>query len=66
LACDAVIATHLAVPPPPASSRAIQAAREVQEEAKADMERRWGVVYLNILQVRGRRARRVVWIGGST
>jgi len=51
MACDAVVATHLAVPPPPASGRAIQAAREVQDEARADMERRWGVVYLNILQV---------------
>lgn len=51
-ACDAVVATHLAAPPPPAAPRAIAAAQEVQAEATADMARRWGVVYLNILQAR--------------
>jgi len=52
LACDAVVTRHLegAIPPAPAPLHQMAAARERLEEAEADMNRRWGIFYLNILK----------------
>jgi hypothetical protein len=40
----------MAVPSAPATRRTIDESTERLNEAKADMDRRWGVFYLNILK----------------
>jgi len=49
-ACDVIVEHHMKVPPPPATPAAIADAEEKRQEAMADMDRRWGLLYLNILQ----------------
>lgn len=49
-ACDRVLDTKVVVPAPPAPAQDIMHVNEKLNEARADMQRRWGVYYLNILQ----------------
>jgi hypothetical protein len=49
-ACDAIIAKHMQVPGPPATPVDMSNAKDRLDEALADMERRWGVLYLNVMQ----------------
>jgi hypothetical protein len=49
-ACDFIIETRMSLAAAPAARRTIDETAERLAEARADMDRRWGIFHLNILQ----------------